>query len=63
MMCLIISKLRENLREKSNGTVLNIKRRHLRDPDFADLIHFVVDEATLGNKEKTEKKLQVNDGS
>ena len=49
MMCLILSKLGENLREKSNRTVLNIRRRHLRDPDFADLIHFVVDEATLAN--------------
>ena len=49
MMCLILSKLHENLREKSNRTVLNIRRRHLRDPDFPNLIHFVVDEAKLAN--------------
>ena len=28
---------------------MNIRRRHLREPDFADLIHFVDDEATLSN--------------
>ena len=28
---------------------MNIRRRHLREPDFADLIHFVDDEATLAN--------------
>ena len=27
---------------------MNIRRRHLREPDFADLIHFV-DEGTLAN--------------
>ena len=49
MMCLVLSKLPGNLREKWNRTVLNIKRRNLREPDFADLIHFVDDEATLAN--------------
>ena len=49
MMCLVLSKLPGNSREKWNRTVLNIKRRHLREPDFADLIHFVDDEATLAN--------------
>ena len=46
MICLVLSKLLENSREKWNITVLNIRRRHLREPD---LIHFVDDEATLAN--------------
>ena len=49
LMCLVLSKLPGNSREKWNRTVLNIRRRHLREPDFADLIHFVDDEATLAN--------------
>ena len=49
MMYLVLSKLPGNSREKWNRTVLNIRRRHLREPDFADLIHFVDDEATLAN--------------
>ena len=49
MMHLVLSKFPGNLREKWNRTVLNIRRRHLREPDFADLIHFVDDEATLAN--------------
>ena len=32
-----------------NKTAVNIRRRHLRKPDFADIIHFVDDEATLAN--------------
>ena len=28
---------------------MNTRRRHIREPDFADLIHFVDDEATLAN--------------
>ena len=46
---MVLSKLLGNLREKWNRTVLNIRKRHLREPDFADLIHFVDDEATLAN--------------
>ena len=49
MMCLVLSKLPGNSREKWNITVLNIRRRHLREPGFADLMHFVDDEATLAN--------------
>ena len=49
MMCLVLSKLPRNSRDIWNRTVLNIRRRHLREPDFADLIHFVDDEATLAN--------------
>ena len=48
-MCLVLSELPRNSREKWNRTVLNIRRRHLREPDFADLIHFVDDKATLAN--------------
>ena len=48
-MCLVLSKLPGNSREKWNRTVLNIRMRHLREPDFADLIHFVDGEATLAN--------------
>ena len=49
MMCFVLSKLLRNSREKWNRTVLKIRRRHLREPDFADLIHFVDDEATFAN--------------
>ena len=28
---------------------MNIRQRHLGEPDFADIIHFVDDEATLAN--------------
>ena len=49
IMCLVLSKLPGISREKWNRTVLNIRRRHLREPDFADLIHFVDDEATVAN--------------
>ena len=41
MMCLILSKLPGNIREEWNWNVMNIRRRQLRDPDFADIIHFV----------------------
>ena len=49
MMCLVLSKLSGNSREKWKRTVLNIRRRHLREPYFADLILFVDDEATLAH--------------
>ena len=49
MICLVLSKLPGNSREKWNRTVLSIRRRYLREPGFADLIHFVDDEATLAN--------------
>ena len=49
IMCLVLSKLPGNTREKWNRNVMNIRRRHLREPDFADIIHFVDDEATLAN--------------
>ena len=48
MMCLVLSKLPGNTGEKWNRNVMNI-RRHLRETDFADIIHFVDDEATLAN--------------
>ena len=41
-------KLPGNSREKWNRNAMNI-RRHLREPDFADKIHFGDDEATLAN--------------
>ena len=40
MMCLVLSKLSGNSREKWKRTVLNIRRRHLRQPYFAELILF-----------------------
>ena len=49
IMCLVLSKLPGNSRENWNRTILNIRSRHLREPDFADLIHFVDDVATLAN--------------
>ena len=48
MMCLVISKLPGNTRETLNRNVINVRRRHLREPDFADIIHFD-DKATLAN--------------
>ena len=41
-------KLPGNTREKWNRNAMNI-RRHLRELDFADKIHFVDVEATLAN--------------
>ena len=49
MMCLVLSKLPRNTREKWNSNVMNIRRRHLREPEFTDIIHFVHDEAALAN--------------
>ena len=49
MMCLVLSKLPGHTRERWNRSVMSIRRRYSREPDFADLIHFVGDEATLVN--------------
>ena len=49
MMCLVLSKLPGHTRERWNRSVMSIRRRYSREPDFADLIHFVKDEATLVN--------------
>ena len=49
MMCLVLSKLPGHTRERWNRSVMSIRRRYSREPDFADLIHFVDDEATLVN--------------
>ena len=49
MMCLVLSKLPGHTRERWNRSVLSIRRRYSREPDFADLIHFVNDETTLVN--------------
>ena len=49
IMCLVLSKLPGNSRQKWNRTALNIRRMHLREPDFTDLIYFVDDEVTLAN--------------
>ena len=38
-----------NTAEKWDKNVMNIRRRHLTEPDFAGSIHFVNDEATLAN--------------
>ena len=48
-MCLVLSKLPGNSRQKWNRNALNIRRMHLREPDFTDLIYFVDDEVTLAN--------------
>ena len=47
MMCLVLSKLLGHTRERWNRSVMFIQRRYSREPDFADLIHFIEDEATL----------------
>ena len=49
LVFLVLSKLPGNPREKVTRNVMNIRRRHLREPDFADLIHFVDDKAILAN--------------
>ena len=36
-------------REMEQKETFEIRRRHLREPDFSDLIHFADDEATLAN--------------
>ena len=46
IMWLVLSKLPGNTREKWTRNVMNIRRRQ---PDFADIIHFVDDEVTLAN--------------
>ena len=56
MACLVLSKLPGNIRETWNKNVMNIRRRHLREPDFADLIHFVDDEATSANNQLFSKE-------
>ena len=47
MMCLVLSKLLGHTRERWNKSVMSIRRRYSREPDFADLIHFIEDDATL----------------
>ena len=49
MMCLVLSKLLGHTRERWNKSVMSIRRRYSKEADFADLIHFVEDEATLVN--------------
>ena len=49
MMCLVLSKLPGNIRGKWNRNFMNIRRRHLTEQEFADLIHFIDDEAALAN--------------
>ena len=46
MMCLVLP---GHTRERWNRSVMSIRRRYSREPDFADLIHFVEDEAILVN--------------
>ena len=48
-MCLVLSKRPGYTRERWNRSVMSIWRRYSREPDFADLIHFVDDEANLVN--------------
>ena len=48
-MCLVLSKLLGHTRERWNKSVMSIRRRYSKEADFADLIHFVEDEATLVN--------------
>ena len=55
----MLSKLLGNIREKWNKNAMNIRRRHSREADFADLIHFVDDEAKLGNDPLFSKEVLV----
>ena len=47
MMCLVLSKLLGHTRERWNRSVMSIQMRYSREPDFADLIHFIEGETTL----------------
>ena len=42
MMCLVLSKLPGNIREKWNRNVMNIRQRHLRELDFAKMSQFIL---------------------
>ena len=49
MMCLVLSKLPGNTREKRIRNVMNIRQRHSRESDFGDITGFVDDDATFAN--------------
>ena len=49
MICLVLSKLPGNTRETWKRNVMNIRQRHVREPDLADIIHFVDNKAALAN--------------
>ena len=49
VLCLVLSKLPGHTRKRWNRTVMSTWRKYSREPDFADLIQFVEDEATLVN--------------
>ena len=44
IMCMLLSKLPGSARDKWSRNVLTICRRHKREPDLTDFIHFVNDE-------------------
>ena len=44
IMCMLLSKLPGSARYKWSRNVLTIHRRHKREPDLTDFIHFVNDE-------------------
>ena len=47
IMCMLLSKLPGNARDKWSRNVLTIRRRHKREPDLTDFIHFVNDETLI----------------
>ena len=49
VLCLVLSKLPGHTRKRWNRTVMSTWRKYSREPDFADLIQFVEDVATLVN--------------
>ena len=48
MMCLVLSQLPGNTREKQEN-IMYIKQIHLTELNFTDIIHFVDYEVTLAN--------------
>ena len=47
IMCMLLSKLPDTARNKWSRNVLTIHRRHKREPDLTDFIHFVNDETLI----------------
>lgn len=47
IMCMLLSKLPGNARDKWSRNILTTHRRHKREPDLSDFIHFVNDETVI----------------
>ena len=47
IMCMLLSKLPGSARDKWSRNVLTIRRRHKREQDLTDFIHFANDKALI----------------